>query len=64
MGVLNDWWTEEDAMAFEAATTCLVEQYDSFEVLPGLNVKGQLILEENIYDLTGLTIGWKATRRL
>ena len=59
-GTLNDWWTEEDAAAFEAAATALVEQYSRFEALPGLNVNGQLTLGENIGDLTGLTIGWLA----
>jgi len=59
-GNLNDWWTEDDAKAFEAAAQALVEQYSSFEGLPGLNVNGQLSLGENIGDLTGVTIAWRA----
>ena len=59
-GELNDWWTEEDGAAFDAAANQLVAQYDEFEALPGLNVNGQLTLGENIGDLTGATIGWRA----
>ena len=59
-GTLNEWWSEEDAAAFEAAAAALVEQYSQFEALPGLTVNGQLTLGENIGDLTGLTIGWLA----
>lgn len=59
-GELNDWWTDEDAVAFDAAASRLVSQYDGFEALPGLSVNGQLTLGENIGDLTGATIGWRA----
>jgi predicted metalloendopeptidase len=59
-GNLNDWWTEDDATAFEASAQALVEQYNQFEGLPGLFVNGQLSLGENIGDLTGITISWRA----
>lgn len=59
-GNLNDWWTADDATAFEAAAGALVEQYNGFEGLPDLNVNGQLTLGENIGDLTGVTIAWRA----
>jgi predicted metalloendopeptidase len=59
-GNLNDWWTESDAEAFVARAQALRAQYDGFEVLPGLNVNGQLTLGENIGDLTGLYIGYLA----
>ena len=62
-GNLNDWWTEDDAKAFEAAAQRLVDQYNSFEGLPGEYVNGQLTLGENIGDLTGATIGWQAYLR-
>ncbi len=59
-GNLNDWWTESDAEAFVARAQTLVDQYDGFEALTGLNVNGQLTLGENIGDLTGLYIGYLA----
>lgn len=59
-GNLNDWWTSEDATAFEAKAAALVGQYNGFEVLPDLFVNGQLTLGENIGDLTGVYIGYLA----
>ncbi|MEE8295019.1 MAG: M13 family metallopeptidase, partial [Sphingomonadales bacterium] len=59
-GNLRDWWTPEDAEKFEAAAAQLVAQYDGFEPLEGLNVNGQLTLGENIGDLTGVTLAYKA----
>ena len=38
----------------------LVEQFNQFTPLPGLHVNGQLTLGENIGDLAGLGIAYKA----
>lgn len=62
-GNLNDWWTEEDRKLFEARTQKLVEQYNSFEVLEGVKVNGELTLGENIADLAGLTVAYDAYQR-
>ena len=59
-GVLENWWTADDRKAFEARTQMLVDQYSSYEGLPGLNVNGRLTLGENIGDLSGLTMSYKA----
>jgi endothelin-converting enzyme/putative endopeptidase len=59
-GNLHDWWTDEDAAAFKARAQALVEQYSAFKPLPDLNVNGHLTLGENIGDLTGLYIAYKA----
>jgi putative endopeptidase len=61
-GRLTDWWTAEDRAAFEARTASLVAQYDALEPaqLPGHHVKGDLTIGENIGDLGGLGIAWKA----
>ncbi len=61
-GNLQDWWTAEDAAAFQVKAKALVEQYNAFQPLPDLNVNGQLTLGENIGDLTGLFIAYKAYR--
>ena len=42
------------------ASTSLVQQYDAYEPLPGLHVKGKLTLGENIADLAGLTVAYDA----
>ena len=61
-GELSDWWTPADVEAFGKATKALVAQYDAYEVLPGVNVKGEFTLGENIGDLAGLTIAYDAYR--
>ncbi len=59
-GTMRDWWTDADAAAYEKRTARLVAQFSAYEVLPGLKVNGQLTLGENIGDLTGLTIAYRA----
>lgn len=62
-GNLRDWWSAEDAAGFETAAARLVEQYNAFSPLEGLQVNGKLTLGENIGDLTGVMIAWKAYLR-
>ena len=59
-GNLRDWWTEEDAEAFSARANVLVEQYNQIEVLPGKFLNGEFTLGENIGDLSGLAVAWRA----
>ncbi|WP_028935637.1 M13 family metallopeptidase [Pseudonocardia spinosispora] len=61
-GNLRDWWTPADAAAFSAKTAALVAQYNNYTPLPGAHVNGQLTLGENIADLSGLTIAYRAYR--
>lgn len=59
-GALRDWWTAKDAEEYEKRAKMLVEQYNAFEPLPGLHVNGALTLGENIGDLTGVVIAYRA----
>ncbi len=59
-GNLNNWWTEEDAKTFAELTEKLIAQYSEYQPLPGKNVNGKFTLGENIADLSGLTIAYKA----
>jgi len=59
-GVLRDWWTEEDNKLFQSRTERLVAQYAAFSPLPGMNLNGELTLGENIGDLSGLSVAYKA----
>lgn len=63
-GALRNWWTEEDRQAFEKLTAKLVAQYDALSpyAAPGHTVNGRLTLGENIGDLAGLAIAYKAYR--
>jgi putative endopeptidase len=62
-GNLNDWWSEKDGKEFDARARKLVEQYGSYEALPGLKVNGELTLGENIADLGGTSIAYEALQR-
>ncbi|MGA2244736.1 MAG: M13 family metallopeptidase [Verrucomicrobiota bacterium] len=62
-GNLNDWWTPDDAKAFEARAQLVVDEYSAFEVLPGVHVNGKLTLGENLADLGGVHIAYEALER-
>jgi putative endopeptidase len=61
-GALRNWWSEDDRRAFEALTAKLVAQFDALSptAAPEHKVNGKLTLGENIGDLGGLTIAYKA----
>lgn len=59
-GLLKNWWTEQDFAEFKRRTDKLVAQYSGYSVLEGLAVNGNLTQGENIGDLGGLTIAYKA----
>ncbi len=59
-GVLRDWWRAPDKQAFGNRAQQLIEQYNQFEVLPGVFVDGAYTLSENIGDLGGLSVAYKA----
>ncbi|PTW90919.1 putative endopeptidase [Microbacteriaceae bacterium MWH-Ta3] len=61
-GRLENWWTEADLTAFKERTGALIDQYNALEprALPGHHVNGELTIGENIGDLGGLAIAWKA----
>ena len=61
-GKLTDWWTPADREAFEKLTSSLIAQYDALapKQVPDHHVNGALTIGENIGDLGGLSIAWKA----
>jgi predicted metalloendopeptidase len=59
-GNLRDWWTPEDHANFKAKTAKLVKEYDAFEPVPGFHINGALTLGENIADIAGIEIAYKA----
>ena len=59
-GRLRDWWTRQDEAEFQKRTRPLVEQFNAFSPLAGIHVNGELTLGENIGDLGGLAIAYKA----
>ena len=59
-GNLRNWWTEQDLAQFKERTDALVAQYANYQVFDDLFVNGELTLGENIGDLSGVTIAYKA----
>ncbi|MCF8549778.1 MAG: peptidase M13 [Pontimonas sp.] len=61
-GRLTNWWTDQDRAAFEERTASLITQFSELAPrdLPGHFVNGDLTIGENIGDLGGLAIAWKA----
>ena len=55
-GVKRNWWTDADRSAFEERTKVLVEQFSSYEAVPGTFVDGNFTLGENIGDLGGVGV--------
>ncbi|WP_337176895.1 M13 family metallopeptidase [Paludisphaera sp.] len=64
-GNMINWWTDADRKEFEARANKLIEQYNEFEPkqLPGRKVNGALTIGENIGDLGGLSIAYRAYKR-
>ena len=59
-GNLINWWTDADRAAFEKLTAALVAQYNEFEPLPGMHINGELTLGENIGDVSGVAMAYRA----
>ncbi len=43
-GNLKDWWTEEDAKAFEQRADCFVQQYGNYKAIDEVGLNGRLTL--------------------
>ncbi|HEX3695517.1 MAG TPA: M13 family metallopeptidase [Polyangia bacterium] len=61
-GNLREWWTPAVERAFNDSVQCVVSQYDGYTVLPGVHVQGKLTAGENIADMGGLRLGYRAFR--
>ncbi len=68
-GNLENWWCDADRQRFEERTAALISQYDVLvptavraqgEDSQAPHVNGALTVGENIGDLGGLSIAWKA----
>lgn len=59
-GKFENWWTPEASAAFKQRTAALSAQYDTYEPIPGMKVKGALTLGENIGDLGGVETAYAA----
>jgi len=62
-GKLRDWWTKTSADRYKVHATMLAKQFDAYEPIPGVHIKGELTLGENLADLGGLEAAYNAYRR-
>ncbi len=61
-GNLRDWWTKEDAAAFEERARCVADQYAQYTVVDDVKINSKLTLGEDLADLAGLLLAWDAWR--
>ncbi len=63
-GNLANWWTPSVGGTFKDKGQCVADQYSGYEVLPGVRLNGKLTLGENIADVGGMKLAFRAYRAL
>ena len=61
-GVQRNWWTDEDRANFDDQAAVLAEQYAAYEPVPGYFIDGRFTLGENIGDVGGVSLAYRAYR--
>jgi putative endopeptidase len=61
-GEFEDWWTREDAQAFEERAACFEKQYAGYTAVDDVKLNGKLTLGENVADNGGLRIALMALK--
>ena len=61
-GNLKDWWTKEDAAEFARRAACVSDQYSTYIAVDDVHVNGKLTLGEDVADLGGLILAYRAWR--
>ncbi|MBV8810365.1 MAG: M13 family metallopeptidase, partial [Acidobacteriaceae bacterium] len=59
-GNLRDWWQKSDRQSFDKLEDCFVNEYGSFEAVPGVELNGKLTLGENTADNGGIRLAYLA----
>lgn len=62
-GQPHNWWTEPDRAAFQKLGQCSVEQYEGYEIEPGVSHQGARVLGEALGDLAGVQLAFEALER-
>ena len=63
VGRMVDWWSPEAVARFEERAQCVQDQYSAYEVQPSLFVNGELTMGENIADIGGTRIAFRAYQK-
>ncbi len=59
-GDLRDWWTPQDAKAFQERADCISNQYSGYTIIDDIKINGKLTLGEDVADLGGLILAYMA----
>jgi endothelin-converting enzyme/putative endopeptidase len=59
-GNLKDWWTPDDAAAYQQRSSCIVNQYSGLTAIDDVKLNGKLTLGENTADNGGLRLALMA----
>ena len=59
---MRNWFTPEDLKAFQARGAKLAAQYEAHKPIDDIPINGKLTLGENIGDLSGLEVAFRAYR--
>jgi endothelin-converting enzyme/putative endopeptidase len=57
---MRDWWSASALKDFHARAQALVAQYDAYAPFPDAHVNGSRTIGENIADLSGLSLAYRA----
>ncbi|GAB5354821.1 hypothetical protein AAMO2058_000152200 [Amorphochlora amoebiformis] len=63
-GAKVNWWSPESLANFRRRIVCLVDQFNAYEVAPGVFINGVQTLGENIADLGGAGLAFRAYKTL
>jgi predicted metalloendopeptidase len=59
-GDLRAWFSPEEDAEYERRSRGLVDTFNGFRPVPGTNVNGEMTLPENVADLAGLSVAYRA----
>jgi endothelin-converting enzyme/putative endopeptidase len=59
-GRMRDWWSSSALAQFHTRAKALVAQYDAYAPFPDAHVNGSRTIGENIADLSGLSLAYRA----
>ncbi|MBW4891955.1 M13 family metallopeptidase [Mucilaginibacter sp. HMF5004] len=62
-GSLRDWWTKDDADKFVTRAQKVVEEFNGFNPVDTMHIKGKLTLGENLADLGGMNVAYEAFKK-
>lgn len=62
-GRAKNWWTESDQREFQKRAQCIIDQYEGYEIEPGVRHQGKLVLAEALGDQSGLQFAFAALKR-